>query len=954
MKEKSNLINRFIAFLVLISFTLLNTSYRTYGYAETPPPDGVPQGKGSVHPHHGISQADPMALIGSLKLPEELGTIQEVYVPDVFGKEPLSSPIITSGSDKKLDRLVIYLQSAHANYDSETNSKRIIEFLQKEYNLPLVLLEGGEGALDSLFFKSFPDEGLKEKALLDYVRKGDLSGGEISSILNEAHHTKYFGIEAEGLYEENKEAFLRAIEREDEIRAALEKIEAELIAQSKTIFTEKVQFFYEKHSAFHAEEVNLMEYIKELKEFYETASERSGETDSVHGSFGSRIRRFELDYPELGKILAAQSNEKRFEGEDFDVAMTKMVQAFREKVLPRLPKPKQVEMNQLIQMQRIGHLSEGLLVKRIEQLSREMNFVFQTPEVLMPAAQHAATLSSIKGTKLFDELARLERDLSERLPESEGEGALLRDFHHLEMLKNFARLEIVHEDWQLLRECGMRNAECGMDLLQGRHREEARRADVAISNAEIASPARELWRARNDVDSLFADHFRFYELACARDEALFRNALKLMEKEDAKMALISTGGFHSEGITKRLKDERIPYILISPKVNQIGDRANYLSVMRGHRSFMKYFNGSLWDALAQDYAAKLAASLKESELTPSLKKWRDRIIQNSIAEGRITDAGQYTKYVDALVQALRKEYEKGSDIDALSGDQIRKKLEAELNSYLGTYFDKLESLLKQRLNIFGGGLKELWKTGDITPETIGKLIDRINTVKTSNLALKLALTHQDLGGALETLKGFDAADREDVLKRVQNLSPDGLKQLRALIQAGISAESAELAAALQRHPKSFVDEVLNQASQIETEKIVDAVRAEIRPISPVSTPGPHAVQPIPKVEGKKVPHEDDAEARERKPEVPPAVTRQREMPDGSLEIQKGVDMVTISKEARQKLEAEKKQADTPRAEARTTNQGEESKQIVEFAKEGNHIDPKKPPFSSGSFIKTVS
>src|SRR3989338_6810099 len=129
------------------------------------------------------------------------------------------------------------------------------------------------------------------------------------------------------------------------------------------------------------------------------------------------------------------------------------------------------------------------------------------------------------------------------------------------------------------------------------------------------------------------------------------------------MALISTGGFHSEGITRKLKSEKIPYVLIAPKINELGGREAYLSIMKGNRSFMPYFHGSLWDALAQDYTAKLAASLRPDELTPDLKKWRDRIIQNSIAEGRITQATSYTKYVDALVQALRKEYEKGSDLE---------------------------------------------------------------------------------------------------------------------------------------------------------------------------------------------------------------------------------------------------------------------------------------------------
>ena len=103
MVEKLQQNNHFlksIALFVLLSFCLSSVSNQTL-YAQSLP--------GSVHPHHGISQADPMSIMGSLKLPEELGIIQEFYTPN--GEKP--------------DQLVIYLQSAHTNFDSETNTKKI-------------------------------------------------------------------------------------------------------------------------------------------------------------------------------------------------------------------------------------------------------------------------------------------------------------------------------------------------------------------------------------------------------------------------------------------------------------------------------------------------------------------------------------------------------------------------------------------------------------------------------------------------------------------------------------------------------------------------------------------------------------------------------------------------------------------------------------------------------------
>src|SRR3989338_776449 len=127
------------AFFLLISFTLLNVFNPTFAQAQPPT---VSQAAPSINP------IDPATFIQTLKLPEEFGTIQDQFLPETTGG--------------KADQMVIYLQDAHGNYDAETNIRKLIGIFQEKYGLSLVFLEGGEGRLDSLFFRSFPDEVLKE------------------------------------------------------------------------------------------------------------------------------------------------------------------------------------------------------------------------------------------------------------------------------------------------------------------------------------------------------------------------------------------------------------------------------------------------------------------------------------------------------------------------------------------------------------------------------------------------------------------------------------------------------------------------------------------------------------------------------------------------------------------------------------------------------------------------
>ena len=73
---------------------------------------------------------------------------------------------------------------------------------------------------------------------------------------------------------------------------------------------------------------------------------------------------------------------------------------------------------------------------------------FPFPPKLLSTIPHAQTLASIQGTRLFEELETLEESLRSSLPESPEEKSLLQDFHQLELLKRFAKLELTHKDWE--------------------------------------------------------------------------------------------------------------------------------------------------------------------------------------------------------------------------------------------------------------------------------------------------------------------------------------------------------------------------------------------------------------------------------------------------------------------------------------------------------------------------
>ena len=141
-----------------------------------------------------IAQATAFKSIDSpsLSIAQNLGTIEDTY----------------HGADK---RFIILLQDAHAVPDAQKNASEIIQYLQKEYGLQEVAVEGAAGFFDTQFLKSFPDKKRLKIILEEYMSRGELTGAGMASILSEAP-SHFQGIENWALYEKANELFLKSLE----------------------------------------------------------------------------------------------------------------------------------------------------------------------------------------------------------------------------------------------------------------------------------------------------------------------------------------------------------------------------------------------------------------------------------------------------------------------------------------------------------------------------------------------------------------------------------------------------------------------------------------------------------------------------------------------------------------------------------------------------------------------
>jgi hypothetical protein len=152
---------------LILSFLLPDTS-TAKGYAQNTSATAL--SRELVSP-----QTAPPLNLSTVKLPEEMGIIDEMY----------------AGPGKQS---VVLIRDAHSVPDAQRNIQHIIAYFQEHHGVTLIGLEGASGPLDVQIFKSFPDQMRLRKIFDKYLEKGELAGGPAAALFSSMPGS-WFGVE---------------------------------------------------------------------------------------------------------------------------------------------------------------------------------------------------------------------------------------------------------------------------------------------------------------------------------------------------------------------------------------------------------------------------------------------------------------------------------------------------------------------------------------------------------------------------------------------------------------------------------------------------------------------------------------------------------------------------------------------------------------------------------------
>jgi hypothetical protein len=467
--------------------------------------------------------------------------LNEWHVPDTYG----SIKEVYKGSSSKT---VVYIQDAHCNFEAQQNNANILQDLVRNYGVHLVAVEGSTGIIDTTPFAQFPDKDIKTEVATYFMKKGRITGPEYLSITSDLSF-RIFGIEDEKMYKINYDAFIKSLDLKTTAQAVISEFDKYASILKANLFTPE-----------------LKEIDKVLADYKSNDMSFSGYADFLAASAASHSTDL-AKYPNF----VLQRKAKALEEEtDF-----KAVDQERSSLIGRLEKAaNKKQISDLVVKSlsfRMGKIGADEFYFFLRDLAAKSRIGISRYKNLSTYIDHLEVYSKIDTSALFIECDRLAEDIHQQLFKNPEQRQLASIIKELGFLTDLFELKLSSDDLLYYR------SHKG-DLNSSRF--------VSFFNqftGQFGIP--HLDRERfSTIDRDTAVIEDFYDAAKKRDTILVHNAVKKMESDAEELAVLVTGGFHTEGITDELKRLGYSYVVVTPRITDLAADNYYIDVMTNKKT----------------------------------------------------------------------------------------------------------------------------------------------------------------------------------------------------------------------------------------------------------------------------------------------------------------------------------------------------------------------------------
>ncbi|MBI3633179.1 MAG: hypothetical protein HY226_02720 [Candidatus Vogelbacteria bacterium] len=454
---------------------------------------------------------------------------------------PFNSGLARKVAVQGTNEIIINIQDAHSKLGAQESITKILDNLVKNYDLKLIALEGSSDLVDTSLVSSFPIQEVKKKTGEYLMKEGKISAGEFYSMISESPVSLY-GVDDPSLYQENVEVFKDLIDKKLQIRQELKALKATLHELETKVYSPKLQELVSKKLLHKNGDIKFTEYW----DYFSTLAKEKG-VDYTK-------------YPNLKKLADTVDLEKEINfkkaGEERDALIRELGQ--------KLPKADLEKLVLAALQYKQSKITPGSFHYTLSQLSQGVDINPLNYKNIILYSEYVVLYESIDLITIFDEVELFENSLKETLYKTQDERDLSQLTHCINILSQLLDTSLNSKDYEFFVK---NEASCEIDAIESQTQSLSFKTNT-----------------QNQTDFKFLKSAipsakRFYELASKRNQILLQNTLKKMREEHTNIAALITGGFHSEGISKLMDEEKLSYLVVMPKFDEKSADRPYIAIL---------------------------------------------------------------------------------------------------------------------------------------------------------------------------------------------------------------------------------------------------------------------------------------------------------------------------------------------------------------------------------------
>jgi len=441
-------------------------------------------------------------------------------------------------SPKKSNPIVIYIQDVHRNPEAQRNISKLVQELITQKKVDLVALEGAFGPLDFSWYRTHPHPEAVT-AVADYLFKEQRISGPAYAALtlrsaaadSEQALPPFVGVDEKRHYDANVKAYQESAPLIALYKKRLEDQKRAMAERKNKFFNPQLKKFDDCVEAYHQGTLSLGKYVRTLTHY---RHELSPKVEMYRAVLEMESK---LNFPQVEKertVLIAQLIKKLTKSENDDL--------FNHSVAYRSGRLTPADFYSYFQELCSRHAID---LKRVPALNDYIHYVLLSENL------------DVDG--VLQETAAIEKKIYAALTQTEEERRLVETSRYFYLVQKLLDFALTRQEWEEYEQM-----ETPPNLPIVRHGEE------------------------------FSSFEKFYAEAEARDRVMAVNLENAMADSQAKVAVLVTGGFHSDGMTSQLQAKGMSIISVVPTISKIDDEKGsaYLSVFTQEKTPLdKLFSG---------------------------------------------------------------------------------------------------------------------------------------------------------------------------------------------------------------------------------------------------------------------------------------------------------------------------------------------------------------------------